>query len=145
MTTKIIYGKYHSVPCKFVITAAQIKEAKEAMQYLNNCKWQGNLQINIKPDKIYHENAKELLQELNVFIYVDKEFMSLSYDGYEGIDYITEMLDIRKLPKMWASTSFMDNLTNKYGGDIIDKRLLSEEDKENIRHLTILYKLEESK
>ena len=143
--TKTIYGRYHSVACKFVITDEQIAEAKEAMVYLKGCKWDGNLRIAIKPANVYHDNATELLYDIEAFIYVDKEFMSLAYDGYEGVDYITEMHDITTLPDRWASECFIDDLTNEYSYDRIDKRLLSEEDKENLRHLTIMFKLEESK
>lgn len=145
MTTRTIYGKYHSVPCKVVITDAQIKEALEAQKYLKACKWDGNLRIYIKPDALYHENRLELLNEITLYLCVEKAFISLCYDGYEGMDYITEMTDINKLPTMWASESFIEGLTGKYSNDIIDKSLLSDEDKENLRHLTIMYKLEESK
>jgi hypothetical protein len=144
LTSKLIYGKYHSVPCKFIITEDNIKEAQEAMAYLNGCKWNGYLQVMVKPVKIYHENAKELLSAIEAYLYIEKAFIGLCYDGYEGVEYITDMQDITKLPDIWASDSFLDNLTNKYGGCIIDKRLLSAEDKENLRHITIMYKLEES-
>lgn len=143
MKTKTIYGKYHSVHCKFIITEEQIKEAQDAMEYLRGCKWQGNLQIKVKPAKIYHDGP-ELFADMDCYIYVDKEFMSLSYDGYEGVEYITEMQDITKLPPIYASDAFMDGLTGKYSHGIIDKRYLSDEDKENLRHLTIMYRLEES-
>jgi hypothetical protein len=141
--TKTIYGKYHSVHCKFIITEEQIKEAQEAMKYLKGCKWQGNLQINVKPSVIYHTN-KELFSEIECYIHVDKEFMSLAYDGYESTEFITEMQDITKLPDIWASDSFMGGLTNRYEHGRIDKRFLSNEDRENLRHLVIMYKLEES-
>jgi hypothetical protein len=142
--TKTVYGKYHSVPCKFIITDAHIKEAKEAQEHLKKGKWDGNLRIPVKPAAVYHENNLDLLTEIDTFICVDKEFMSLSYDGYEGLDYITEMQDITKLPDLWASESFIDSLTGQYSYDILDKALLSDEDKKNLRHLNIIYKLEES-
>jgi len=143
--TKTIYGKFHSVPCKFIITEEQIAEAYEAMEYLKACKWTGYLAISIKPNKVYHENKQDLLYDIDAFIYVDKETMSLCYDGYEGIEYMTEMHSIPNLSDIWASESFLEGLTNRDGYGKIDKRLLLKEDKENLRHLTIMYKLEESK
>jgi hypothetical protein len=142
--TKTIYGRYHSVYCKVIITEEHLNEAQEARAFLKDCKWEGNLRIAVKPASIYHDNALELMHDIQLFLYIDKEFISLCYDGYEGVDYITEMSDIRNLPDIWAAESFIEALTGKYSHDIIDKQYLSDEDKENLRHLAIMYKLEGS-
>jgi hypothetical protein len=142
--TKIIYGHYHSVPCKFIVTNEQIQESEEAQKFLKSRKWDGLLRIYVKPVRIYKDD-KGLYSDIIVYLEIDRTGIRLAYDGYEVVDYITEMQDIRKLSDIWAGSLFKDGFSNKEKHWRIDKRFMSKEDKENLRHLVILQVLEDSK